>query len=60
MGRIGDKGRGLDLLREPTGLECRFLGNMIVRDISIFEIGLMPARGRVMGRTEGKLSRRKR
>ena len=57
---IGDQRRGLRLLREPTWLACRMLGDVIVRDIGILEIRLASTRGRIMGWAEGELSRRKR
>ena len=55
---VGDQRRGLCLLRESSWLACRMLGNMVVGDISILEIGLAPTR-RIMGWTEGELGGRK-
>lgn len=59
VGRVGDQGRGLCLLRESTWLACCMLGNVVVRDISILEIRLAPTRRRVIGWTEGELGGRK-
>ena len=58
--RVGDKRRGLCLFGEPAWLAGRFLGNMVVWDMSIFKIRPAPTGGRVMRRTEGKLGGRER
>lgn len=55
---VGDKGRGLQLLRKSTRLACHFLGDVIVRYIGVFKIGLAPTGGRIMRGTEGKLGGR--
>ena len=55
VGWVGDKRRGLGLLREPTWSTRRFLRDVVIRNINIFKIRLAPAWGRVMRWAEGEL-----
>jgi hypothetical protein len=57
---VGNKGRRLRFLWESTWLACRFLRDMIVRDIGIFKIRLTPTGRGVVRRAEGKLGGRER
>ena len=59
VGWVGDKRRGLGLLRKPTWLTQRFPGNVVIRDINVFKIRFAPAWRRVMRWTEGKLGGRR-